>query len=114
MTNFAHGRTAEEAAANYLVRLGYEIIDQNWRRRSCEIDIVARKGEVIYFVEVKYRQNNKQGSGLEYITPAKLKQMTFAATMWVAENNWNADYNLAAIEVAGQEYEITEFIDSVS
>lgn len=114
MTNFAHGRAAEEAAANYLLGRGYEIIDQNWRRRSCEIDIVARKNGVVYFVEVKYRINDKQGSGLEYITPAKLKQMTFAANMWVAENNWNGDYQLAAIEVSGSDYAISDFIDSLS
>lgn len=113
MTNFAHGRAAENAAANYLVQQGFKVIDQNWRRRMCEIDIVARKDDVIYFVEVKYREHGYQGTGLEYITPTKLKQMTFAASMWVSENNWNEDYNLSAIEVAGSDYAVTEFIDSV-
>ena len=37
MTNFSHGRQAEEAAAEYLRAKGYEIVDQNWRNRWCEM-----------------------------------------------------------------------------
>ena len=114
MTNFAHGREAEAAAAEYLKARGYEILEQNWRTRRCEIDIVAKKGRTVYCVEVKYRQNNFQGMGLDYITPKKLGQMEFAARMWAAANNYEDDILLGAIEVAKQSYEITEFIESVT
>jgi putative endonuclease len=110
MTNFAHGRDAETAAVNYLVRHGYEVIGQNWRTRLCEIDIIARKNDVVYFVEVKYRAGTTQGSGLDYITPRKLKQMYFAARMWVQDNDWDGDYDLAALEVSGETYEVTDFV----
>lgn len=75
MTNLAHGQRAEEVAADYLAAQGYEIIERNWRTRVCEIDIIASKDRVMYFIEVKYRKSNSQGSGLDYITPKKLKQM---------------------------------------
>jgi ribonuclease HII len=113
VTNFAHGRAAEQAAAEYLERSGFEIVDQNWRTRSCEIDIVAIKNNTAYCVEVKYRQSNQQGSGLEYITAAKQKQMHFAAEMWAAHHNWRGDITLSAIEVSGPAYEVTEFIVSI-
>ncbi len=110
MTNFLSGRNAEEAAAKYLKQQGYKVIEQNWRTRWCEIDIVAQKGETIYFVEVKYRVSDKQGSGLDYITPAKQKQMAFAAEFWVSEHEWTRDYALAAIEVTGNAYSISQFV----
>ena len=107
------GRQAEQAAADYLQRRGYNILDQNWRRRECEIDIVARKDGCIYFVEVKFRMTDDAGSGLEYIGPQKLRQMVYAAERWVAERLWNQEYTLAAIEVSGPGYEVTEFIDRI-
>jgi Holliday junction resolvase-like predicted endonuclease len=114
MSNFAHGREAEAAAAEYLKARGYEILAQNWRTRRCEIDIVAKKDRAVYCVEVKYRQNNFQGLGLDYITPKKLGQMEFAARMWAASSDWRGDIVLSAIEVAGETFEISEFIESVT
>lgn len=93
------GRKAEAQAAAYLVQHGFQILDQNWRTRYCEIDIVAAKDGTIYFVEVKYRSRVGQGSGLEYITTAKLRKMRFAARLWSMNSSPNNNYELAAIEV---------------
>lgn len=112
MTTFATGREAENAAADYLKARGFQILEQNWRTRFCEIDIVAVKGRTLYFVEVKYRHGDTQGSGLEYITMRKLRQMRFAAMSWVHTHGWSGDYELSAIEVAGKEFVVTEFIES--
>ena len=113
MTNFSHGRTAEQAAADYLKHQGFKVVDLNWRTRQCEIDIVATKDGCVYFVEVKYRKNTAQGSGLEYVTPAKLRQMSFAAEVWTAKHSWDGDVSLAAIEVSGNDYAVAEFIESI-
>jgi len=94
------GQNAEERVANLLEKAGFKILARNWRTRVCEIDIVAGKNKIIYFVEVKFRSSEKQGSGLEYITPKKLKQMHFAAEIWVQENNWDGDYRVAAAEIS--------------
>jgi putative endonuclease len=107
------GRKAEQAAAEYLERLGYILIDRNWRRRQCEIDLVVQKSSVVYLVEVKYRQSDSAGSGLEYITSKKLQQMSYAAERWVAENDWSGEYVLAAVELSGDGFEVTEFIDCI-
>lgn len=110
MTTFETGRKAEAQAAAFLRRKGCRIIDQNWRTRWCEIDIVAERDKTVYFCEVKYRSNTNQGSGIEYITPKKLQQMQFAAEMWVSSNNWKGQYELCAIEVSGPDYRITNVI----
>lgn len=104
------GRRAEQAVADYLKRQGYKVLDQNWRTRWCEIDVVAQKGDRVYFVEVKYRKTNNQGDGLEYITPKKLQQMAFAAEFWVAKNNWQGEYTLAAVAATGSEFEVIDFL----
>ncbi len=110
MTTVESGRQAEAVVATHLISRGYTIIALNWRTRWCEIDIVARKDAVIYFVEVKYRRNDHNGTGIDYITPTKLKQMAFAANIWVKSNAFAGSYELAAIEVSGVNFAINRFI----
>ena len=96
------GNRAEDVASQYLKRQGYKILARNWRTRWCEIDVVTAKDQIVYFVEVKYRANSQCGDGLEVITSKKLKQMEFAARVWVSDNDWPGDYRLMAISVTGQ------------
>lgn len=108
------GRRAEQVAADYLQAKGYEVLARNWRTRWCEIDLIVSKRRVVYFVEVKYRGNAQQGSGLDYITPRKLEQMHFAAEFWLARNQKAAiDYRLAALEITGQDYSITAWLSDI-
>jgi len=107
VTTFDTGRKAEAAAAAFLEYKGCEIVAQNWRTRWCEIDIVAIRANVAYFCEVKYRVNTRFGSGLDYITPKKLRQMRFAAELWVQTNHWPHEYSLCAIEVSGPAFQVT-------
>lgn len=110
MTNYQTGHDAEKQAAGFLVKHGFKILEMNWKTPRCEIDIIAEKDRCAYLVEIKYRRNKSQGSGLEYITPKKLKQMVFAARIWVQENDWQDEYQLAAIGIDGEE--IT-FVDEI-
>lgn len=107
------GQKAERAAAVYLEMRGYKVLEQNWRRPKCEIDIIAKNGKTVFFVEVKYRRDYGQGGGLEAITASKLKQMQYAAQMWVEETEWAGNYQLAAIEIAGKEFAVMSFVDNV-
>jgi uncharacterized protein (TIGR00252 family) len=100
-TNYAAGHSAEQAAALYLKSHGFKVLDINWSTKYCEIDIVAQKNKTIFFAEVKYRKSTNFGSGFDYITPTKLKQMKFAAELWVSHFKWNGDYQLAAVEMSG-------------
>lgn len=101
---------AEAAAADYLKKQGYKVLEKNWRTKYCEIDIVAEKDKTVYFVEVKYRANAYQGQGLDYITSKKLNQMKFAAEFWITTHDPRQGYSLSALEVYGEAYEITEFL----
>ena len=110
MTNYSQGHTAESVAVEYLKAQGYAVVAVNVRTKYYEIDIIAKKKSAIYFVEVKYRENDQQGLGLDYITRPKLARMSYAAELWVTENNWPGDYEISALEVSGPEFTVTEFI----
>ena len=111
---FHNGISAESKAAAYLLVKGYRILARRYRSPAGEIDIVAEKKKTIYCVEVKYRQNAAQGSGLDYITSKKLQQMHFAAEVWASQNRWQSDICLPAIEVAGPNYDIETFIENIT
>jgi len=93
------GDTSESMAAKELIRLGHTIIDRNWKTKYCEIDIVSKKHDTLYFTEVKHRRNALHGDGLEAITPRKRRQMTFAARMY-AQAHKLADVNLQLLAIA--------------
>lgn len=115
MTTVEIGRRAEDAACAYLVARGYRIVDRNWRTRWCEIDIVAVRDGVVSFVEVKYRSSSRWGSGVDYITPRKLRQMRFAAEFWLTRHIQNPDdsfsgVNIYVTSVTGLDFIVQDFI----
>jgi putative endonuclease len=113
MSSLESGRKAEAAARVYLEMRGFKILEQNFRRPRCEIDIIAKKDDVVHFVEVKYRADYQQGGGLEAITPTKLRQMRRGAEIWVEETKWHGEYMLSAVEIAGREYSVMSFVEDV-
>lgn len=77
-------RLGEEKAVEFLKKIGYKIIDRNFRRGYGEIDIVAidpsaGSRQILVFVEVKTRTSNQYGSPLEAITFWKLKSLVKTA-----------------------------------
>ncbi len=112
VTTKAIGNRGEDTASEYLKSKGYVITDRNWKTKACEIDIVATKDNIVYFVEVKYRKKADQGGGVAVITPKKLKQMSRAARIWM---QWHGevDAQLSVIEVSGEDYLVTQFLEQV-
>mgnify|MGYP006278149055 CR=1 FL=1 len=85
MSEGTRGRRAargEELAAGALERAGLEVLDRNWRAGRRELDLVAREGDVVAFVEVKTRSPGPQAP-LEAIGPAKRRDLRRAAGAWI-------------------------------
>ncbi len=80
------GRWGEDLAAKTLMAKGYEILARNVRTASGEIDLIARKQELLVFVEVKTRRGDQYGAPEESITPLKQQHMEDAAQLWLAEH----------------------------
>ena len=98
-TTTERGRSAESAAADYLVARGFRLITRNWRTKWHEVDIVAHNQAGMHFVEVKYRQNHRYGSGFDYITRDKLERLQRAALNWCQVHQYDGDYQIDAISV---------------
>lgn len=106
------GENAEEIASLHLQSLGHKILDRNWKTKFCEIDIVSKVGDVVHFVEVKYRKNSNQGGGLAAITPKKLKQMKFAAEYYALRHEIDdLNLRLSAVSLVGTPPEVEDFLE---
>jgi putative endonuclease len=102
-TRRALGRQGEEVAVAYLVKLGYDIVEHNWRTRSGELDIVARDGEWLVFVEVRARRTGRTaaapmlGRPEESVTPRKQLQLVAMADAYLFEMPWNGPWRIDVI-----------------
>lgn len=109
------GRQAEQIAARYVMKQKGRILYHNWRTRWCEIDLIAERRGELYFFEVKYRSQTAHGSGLDYITAAKLSQMRYAAEYFMAtERRTYSGYHLAALELTGKPPMVTTCLWDIS
>jgi putative endonuclease len=78
--NHTHlGLAGEQLAAEHLCRCGYTILHRNYRTRSGEIDIIARHGQTVVFIEVKTRKNELFGSPAAAVTVRKQAQISRVA-----------------------------------
>lgn len=104
------GSLGEDAIAKYMVRKGFTIIDRNWKTKWCEIDIIASREDRVHFVEVKYRRSDAFGDGLAAITPKKLRQMRFAAELWLTNHPYTSAVMTVA-SVSGDDFVLDGLVD---
>lgn len=77
------GSRFEAEAAAYLEKKGMILEKRNFRCRQGEIDLIARDGEYLVFVEVKYRSGKRWGRPAEAVTPAKIKKIRETAAYYI-------------------------------
>lgn len=93
------GAWGEDRAALYLRLRGYRIIERNFRCRQGEIDLIARKGDAVVFVEVKLRKNAEHGEAREFVTAAKQRRIVSAAELWLMKNRCELQPRFDVIEI---------------
>ena len=82
------GTQYEERAAEYLIAQNYQILERNYRIRSGEIDIIARDGTVLVFIEVKYRKNDESGNPLEAVDIRKQRKIIKVARYYLYQKKY--------------------------
>ena len=80
----AAGARAELLAAQFLVARGLTIVTRNFRCRRGEIDLIARDGDTLVFVEVRFRSSQSFGGAGASITAAKCARLTAAANFYLS------------------------------
>lgn len=86
------GYIYEKIAKKYLIDRQYEILDENFISRFGEIDIVAKKNNIICFIEVKGRKDTSNGEPRESVTISKIKKIVSTAKYYLLINNLDDVY----------------------
>nr|WP_175491208.1 YraN family protein [Microbacterium azadirachtae] len=95
------GRAGEERAVAYLTRLGYRILDRNWRCDQGELDVVALHQDALAFVEVKTRRTLDFGHPFEAIDASKRQRLWRLAHAWVREHRRESLGRTLRVEAIG-------------
>ena len=82
----ARGVRGENTAALYMEKSGFVILERNYRRTACEVDIIAVEGEVLVFTEVKARSSTLGGYGREAVDYRKQQRIIKGALHYIEEN----------------------------
>jgi putative endonuclease len=90
-------KIGEAIAKKHLEDKGYQILEQNYRTRYAEIDLIAKKGNVLIFVEVRTKRRELFGSPEETINQRKLKKLWLNAQGYVKTKRWLGPYRIDAI-----------------
>ena len=91
------GREAERQASEFLQGQGMRIVARNWRCRFGEIDLVARDGSTLVFVEVRARASRSFGGAAESIDYAKRRKLVAAANLFLAARKLDAACRFDAV-----------------
>ena len=82
------GRAAEEAAARHLARDGWTLLGRNVRIGRGELDLIARRGPVLAFVEVKARRTAEYGAPEDAVDARKRRKVARLAELWLSVRPW--------------------------
>lgn len=96
------GRWGEQQAAEYLQKKGYKVVEQNFRYRRAEIDLIVRQDQLLVFVEVKTRQSIRYGFPETFVRSAQASLIVEAADHYLQERSWPGliRFDIVAVTVA--------------
>ncbi|MEN8138053.1 MAG: YraN family protein [Bacteroidota bacterium] len=97
--NYAFGREGEIEAVRHLKKQGYEILETNWYYNRYEIDIIAKKGEVLVVVEVKTRATDYFGDPEDAVDYIKRRKIVECADAYIEEKDLDLDVRFDIIAI---------------
>lgn len=109
------GKKGEEIAVQFLIDKGYKVLETNWRHRRAELDIIAKDGEVLVFIEVKTRSSQYWGQPELAVTPKKERLMVDASGVYMEQidHQWEVRFDIISVIVINEgQSEVTHFKDA--
>jgi putative endonuclease len=103
------GAWGEEQAARHYRSLGFEVVGRNWRCADGELDLVARRGALVVFCEVKARRSDAYGAPAEAVTAAKQRRLRRLGAAWLAAAGvHDVEVRFDVVSVLGTKVELIE------
>ncbi len=107
MNTRGKGTLGEQQACEYVIGRGMRILERNFSCRGGEIDIIARDGAYIVFIEVKSRENDRYGYGAEAVNYTKRRRIAHAAKVYLYARgltDWDVRFDVIVIRNGDTEY----------
>ncbi len=108
------GRKGESLAAEYLEKQGYQILEQNYRFKKSEIDLICQTNDLLVFVEVKTRSSRIYGEPESFVSDSQKTAIIRAAEQYMLDSDWAGDlrFDIVAIVQSKNEVELLHLKDA--
>ena len=97
------GQAGEAMAENYLQSQGFQIEHRNYRFKKAEIDLIARKGDLLVAVEVKTRSSKDWGMPQDFVKPAQIKNLVKAFDQYILSRELDVEVRFDIIAITASE-----------
>jgi len=99
MDKISFGKKGEDLATEFLLEEGYEILERNWHFKHIEVDIIARKADILVIAEVKTRTGNSYGEPYTAVDFRKQHCLIFAAERYLYGHNLDLEVRFDIISI---------------
>ena len=102
------GKKGEQLAVDFLIENSYDIVERNYRFDKAEVDIIAKKDDILAIVEVKTRSSIDFGNPQDFVKPKQIKNLVKAVDEYVTENDLDVEvrFDIIAIVKENKDYKI--------
>jgi len=102
------GKKGEQLAVDFLIENSYDIVERNYRFDKAEVDIIAKKDDILAIVEVKTRSSLDFGNPQDFVKPKQIKNLVKAVDEYVTENDLDVEvrFDIIAIVKENKTYNI--------
>ena len=108
------GKKGENIAVVFLEQKGYQIIEKNWTNKKFELDIVAKKDNTLYVIEVKTRHSNYLGEPQEWVSKVKQQHLVKGANAYVLLHNLDIEvqFDIVTVILQGEKHLVYHIEDA--
>ncbi|WP_396185417.1 YraN family protein [Flavobacterium sp.] len=108
------GKLGEELAVEFLRKNGYEILETNWTFQKAEVDIIAKKENILAIIEVKTRSSLDFGLPQDFVKPKKIQLLVKAVNEYVLSKDLDIEvrFDIIAIHKEDKSFAIEHLIDA--
>tara|TARA_R110002050_G_scaffold94765_1_gene197038 strand:- start:18149 stop:18508 length:360 start_codon:yes stop_codon:yes gene_type:complete len=93
------GKKGEQLAVDFLLKNGYNIIERNYRFNKAEVDIIAKKKDILAVIEVKTRSTIDFGNPQDFVKPKQIQRLVKAVDEYVTENDLDVEVRFDIIAI---------------